>query len=180
MRIADREKLSADGGKEVRGLGGHNHRAALPHAQHLPRPFEAVDRGVDPVGVQTLERLRHGGEVRGVELAAHVLEAVVLPDLAGEQIPLLPTDGGGIGDGQLESVVALVAQPAAEAGDGRLRHAAGVGELGNGHILGLVMMLHDVVGRLFLRGRQVIVGPADGLEYIFGHRSLTPPGSRPS
>ena len=99
----------------MRRLFGHHHGPALTHAQDFIRVGQEPDGCPDLIGIDEIQCFRHRSDVRGIQLAAHVLQAVGQLDLTGEVLRSGALPRGGIGNRQLEGVVALVSKPAAEA-----------------------------------------------------------------
>ena len=177
MGVHHRMVVGQTGAEQVGALLGQEHGAPLSHAQHLIRRGEDVRRPADVVGPDQLQGLGHGVPVDDVELLAQLLNGVLRRDLALRRGGVHPS-GGGVGDGQLEGVVALVVQPAAEAGDGGLRHAALLRQLGDGHELGLLLVGHHIVGHPLLRAGELIVFTVDLFKDISkGHAGLLLHGS---
>ena len=94
------------GAEQVGALLGQEHGAPLSHAQHLIRRGEDIRRPADVVGPDQLQGLGHGVPVDDVELLAQLLNGVLRRDLALRRGGVHPS-GGGVGDGQLEGVVAM-------------------------------------------------------------------------
>ena len=156
----------------MRGLLGHDHGAPLAHAQHLVRPLQQVAGGGHILRPEEAQGLFHGVHVGGEQLLAHIGHTVLSQHLAGEWVAGGPP-GGGVGHRQLEGVVALVIEPPGKAGNSGLRHAAGLRQLGDGHVLGFLLVDNDIVGHLFFGGGQAVVGAADFFKSIdFRHAPL--------
>ena len=111
--------------KEMCGLLCHQHGTALAHTEHFIRLCKDPHRSADLFRIDEVQCFRHRGQIRRVKLLAHILHAVRCFDLTGEVLPsagMLPRRR--VGDGKLKSVVALIAEPPAEARHRRFRHAA--------------------------------------------------------
>src|SRR5699024_1146516 len=160
--VAGGEKAHPGGVEDVGSLLRHDHGAALPHAEHLVRLGEDVGRPGDLVGADEAEGLGDGVHLRAVQLVAHLLDVVVGGDFAAQERDA-PAAGHVFGQCQLEGVVALVIQLAAKAGDGGLGHAAGFGQIGDGHDLGVALVVGDVVGNFLFGGGQLVIFRADPL-----------------
>jgi len=164
--VADREEAAEGRGEQVRGLLRHDHGAALAHAENLFRVQQHVGRAADGLGADELLRLRERLDRGGAELAAHVGDRVLRRDLARDRRGQPLVHDRGLGDGQLERVVAAVADLPAEARDRRVRHAAVPGQLRNREVLHLLALHRDVVRDLLLRRGQLIVAVADLHKYV--------------
>ena len=157
-------------------LFGHQHGAALSHAQHRMRRQQGVRRGLDILRADEALRLPDGVNVRAGQLGAQVRHRIFRLDLSGEGIAVFPGGSGG-GDSQPEGAVTPVAHSTAETGDRGFRNAAGGGQLGNRHGLGALAIGHHKGGQLLFRSGQLVILLGDAAKDVFFRHSGTPPFS---
>ena len=111
-------------------------------------------------GLHQLDGLVHRFRGKPAHFQTAALQSVcgmLLPLMAGYGMP---------GQFDFKRVEALQLQASAEPGDGGLRGAALVGQLGDGHELHLGMLRQHKVRDFALGGRQLIIGGMNAFENI--------------
>ena len=158
MGVGNLAELVGDGGKPADGLHGNDHAAAEAQTVDAAGFLQGIHSLVDGSWVQTGQGIGQSGGVDGIELFAHVSDAVLHGHIAIQpqrhiQGPLAVP----LYESQLEVVVTGKAQGPAQPIHRGISYAAVIRQSGDGHILGFPLVRQNIVRYGFgLLGQLVV------------------------
>ena len=154
MGIRNKGKLGGDGGKQGPGLLCQYHGTSLSHADHPACRVKQLCCLAQLVPIDQLHGLLQSRDVLPQSAAAQQIKGCIVFRLRDDGLTLRRRIAGsgchrGLGQLQLERIVSSHTQPAAEPGDGGIRHLAFFCQLRYGHVLRVNAVGQYIVGHLF-------------------------------
>ena len=176
MGVGNLAELVGDGGKPADGLHGNDHAAAEAQTVDAAGFLQGIHSLVDGSWVQAGQGIGQSRGVDGIELFAHVSDAVLHGHIAIQpqghiQGPLAVP----LYESQLEVVVAGETQSPAQPIHRGVSHAAVFRQGGNGHVLGFFSIGQNIVRySLGLLCQLIIFADDQVADALLSHGNVLP------